>query len=66
MNGAGLHLLDGQSEDIRKERVQAVKNAIFNTDSTVDVHFELASIADERLLALVATELISNVDSLVR
>jgi ADP-dependent glucokinase len=62
---AGLHLLEGQPDQVRRERVGAVRRAVEETDPEVDVHFELASISDEDLLLLVTTQLISHVDSLV-
>ncbi|ELR12829.1 ADPdependent glucokinase [Acanthamoeba castellanii str. Neff] len=61
---AGLHLLEGQPDQVRRERVGAVRRAVEETDPEVDVHFELASISDEDLLLLVTTQLISHVDSL--
>jgi len=61
---AGLHLLEGQPEQVRRERVDAAKRAIEKTAQSTVIHFELASIANEEFLSLVATELISNVDSL--
>ncbi|XP_041464084.1 ADP-dependent glucokinase-like [Lytechinus variegatus] len=61
---SGLHLLDGQPGEKKREKMAALNQELSRLPSDLPVHLELASMADPELIKGIYTQVLSSVHSL--
>ena len=62
---SGLHLLEGQSSETKKEKIQQLSAHLKDIPSHVPIHLELASMTSSDLMVDIASTIIPLVDRLV-
>ena len=53
---SGLHMLDGQGQSLQDDRLTILTNGLDKLPWTLPVHLELASMADVKLMKVLATQ----------
>lgn len=61
---SGLHLLEGQPDELRKQKIEDLKMHLFQIPPTVPIHLELASMTSVELMTDIAMNIFPHIDSI--
>ena len=60
---SGLHLLEGQADDIKKQKIESLRHHLKDISSSTPIHLELASMTSTEFMRDIALNIFPMVDS---
>lgn len=61
---SGLHLLEGQSDAVKNEKIERLRQHLHTTSPSVPIHLELASMTSQEFMRNIAQQIFPLVDSI--